>query len=626
MEKLQEVVFSKWEKIEEQEILQNLNLLKNEIEEWQEDKNNESILQELETAIVPTSPSPQNEEQEPKEEKMTLKKFFEWIFKIIKTIFTWVKKLFSFIFWFDEKQENKQEPKKEIEPPKKEETEKQANTEDIKEESKQEIFEQVKNLLLKQWIKIDWKEERIKRIILEKIQESTIKQTLIDEWKANYFELLVWAYETVVFTPSLILDLWQNDIIEIENIAISIAQNASDKIAIGFQSLTGQDIIPSLSWNMEFDEFNEQIWNIEFDKRILLLKIFYSQLWVLAGLAGWLASKSSLALIKIFESQTSSKNPFHFSNSPIANIQNTLEVIKPWESKKLASLVSALALTQKNYWLLEELKISKDKQAILEQIQKNKSDILRIKKSLSPFSLKNIWSVLSPSKNITRDLINQIYTISQTHEKLALSLVNKTFWKKYFEIKKLIDEWKIRNIQWKSVMYLNDTSDIKTLWNALKNLTPKIIWEFFGFLPMAVLGSALYTETQKQEWQRDLKKIFLSTLPFIWWIMLIKEGSMNIGKDWVTFAHTATAGIGGGLLLLDSYLLFRDWKKFWFFKGSFHSAFRVYIDSAKAIKWGSLRTWNFGRLLKSAIHKIPKKWRLGAVGLVAGLLSYLFFQ
>ena len=502
------------------------------------------------------------------------------------------------------------------------------------------LFTFFKKKFEKSWVTLDDNSETKLKWIIKKEFQNTTANKLIDRTKNNWWEVhfnwLEWIESVIsiwTLIPNIILEAYKEDIIKVENLAIWIVESWKDILSIWLKSLDGQDIIPDLVWKMSWNDFDEKLSNINPQKKILLERAFYAELWLVSSVlwAIWFYWASSLvSLIEWGKNKISWKS---FSTPPVERLKNTLNIISDWKWVWLKEIQVALKDTQKSYEIVDKLKKwnldELTKQKYIKQLTKISWNFSETNTWLfSPKNLSKITKNLNPlqSFHFTRS-IEQLQQITKTNEQLWIALVRWTFTKEVLKAKQFIESFKIRYINWHIILNITDWLKWKEFVKAMSTLSPEIVQWLFKVAPILIVWDTIWESTKEQEW--EWYKTLLMLNWFMWWIHLFKDTEVSYTEEWLQIKNPESFAWWIALIWMETIFFWKDTLRYtskWQYlraipMATFNSAIRLPLDAIRWIWWASVRWYESFKVAKSFLSKIPKNWKIWLWALL--LLSWV---
>ncbi len=494
-----------------------------------------------------------------------------------------------------------------------------------------ELYNQLKESLWKSWIIInEWssKENKLNEIIDKKVSKSTLK-SFIDKGEWSFADVATIWIESLIFIPAIIWELWRGDVIDTSNLFIWFAKEWWDKLKIGLKWMTWNDIIPDLLWKITFGQLEDKIWNLDNEKRIVLLRAFYAELWLVWAVLWNISYYASSSLVTLAETGSQIKNSWikwniwktisSLNKPPVAQLQSLLDKLSPWESDWLKNLNKSLELTKDSFQELDDLKNAPKhlRQKHLDNLDKISNKINKIKLASERW-IKGEWlnNLKSFSKHPMKyhyftTTLENIDDIAKSNSKLWASIVNWTFGKTLNQIRQINSSFNLRYIEWHTVLHISDKFKAKELFKALWKLSPEIIKSLFWRLPVILLSVNVYDEVINWDW--NLLHSIMATNWFVWWWALLKESSVNIKNGDFSIKDWAVGGLWAFVIWSELFLVWKDISKYagqwafkltwWIVRALFISATRIPYEAIKLWGWWIARS---AELIKIA-SKLPKK-------------------
>jgi hypothetical protein len=502
------------------------------------------------------------------------------------------------------------------------------------------LFTFFKKKFEKSWVTFDYNSETKLKWIIKREFQNTTANKLIDRTRNNWWEVhfnwLEWIESVIsiwTLIPNIILEAYKEDIIKAENLAIWIVESWKDTLSIWLKALDGQDIIPDLVWRMSWDDFDDKLLNIEPQKKILLERAFYAELWLVTSVLWTIWFYWTSSLVSIIEWGKNKISWKSFSTPPVERLKNTLNIISDWKWVWLTEIETALKDTQRSYeivnklkkWNLDEL----TKQKYIDELKKISWNFSETNTWLfSPKNLSKITKNLNPlqSFHFTRS-IEQLQQITKTNEQLWIAIMKWTFTKEALKAKQFIESFKMRYINWRAILNITDWLKWKEFVKAMWTLSPEIVQWLFKVAPILIVWNTIWESTKEQEWEWYETLIILNW--FMWWIHLFKETEINYTEEWLQIKNPESFAWWIALIWMETVFFWKDTLHYiskWQYlraipMAAFNSAVRLPLDAIKWIWWASVRWYESLKVAKSFLSKTPKKWKIWLWALL--LLSWV---
>lgn len=505
---------------------------------------------------------------------------------------------------------------------------------DVIAKSKEKIYLQLKEVLSKSWVIInEWteKEKTLKDIISRKISESRLK-TFIDKWEWSFLDIwLIWI-ESALFIPEIIWELWQEDIIDISNLAIWVAERWWDRISLWLQALSWIDIAPQLAWEISFSAFEKMIDGLDQKKKILLLRSFYTELWLIWSILGYVWYSATSAWINIFEKMYTAWKIEAWSlksmlsklnDAPVDKLWRLLEKLEWTNWNWIKEIRDSIKITLESYELTAKINNpnidAASKKEIAKKIQALESEFKQIV-SNSKFLSEWITSkaIKWPIKFwVLKETFEGLWGILKTNSELALDISSWNKLARLRQINTYINTFKLRSISWNVVMHLSEWQSLKNLLTATKDLAPSTIKFLFWRVPMILIGTSLFNEAAKEitDWSWNLYTTILALNWILWWLMLFDEARVSILNWEFNIKEAWKWMLWLTVIWIESWLIVKDTIKYWpknritaLPKAIWKSIFRIPYELYDTWKWWIKKWGEIAKLWREILKRISKKW------------------
>ena len=200
------------------------------------------------------------------------------------------------------------------------------------------LFTFFKSKFERSWVTFNPENEwKLKWIIRKEFETTTINK-LVERTKENWWEVhfdwlewiesILWVW---VLIPNIIFEAYKENIIKAENLAIWVVESWKDTISIWLKALDWQDIIPDLIWRMNWNNFDEKLLNVTPEKKLLLERAFYAELWIVSSVLGTIWFYWTSSLISLIESWANKIEWKWFKTPNINRLEKTLNIIWEWK-------------------------------------------------------------------------------------------------------------------------------------------------------------------------------------------------------------------------------------------------------------------------------------------------------
>ncbi|MDD3793324.1 MAG: hypothetical protein PHI37_00735 [Candidatus Gracilibacteria bacterium] len=481
---------------------------------------------------------------------------------------------------------------------------------------------------------------KFEKILNEEISENRLIE-LIKKGEGTVLDTAIGAWELATLLPRILFKCYKEDLIEAKNLAISVGEYGTDKIKIGLKALSGEDIIPDISGLISWDEMDNQIENLSPEKKLLLQRVFYSELGLVAGVLGIGTFALSSGIVSVFEmgdkikgGVNPLKEPGKLFTSPAQRLQNTLNKLNPGSGVWMNDMMKAMKSTEESYRLLDELKqtsTAAEKTRITNRLGQIEQElkILSAKSNIdSPDLYKKGFN--SPlQSHYYRNNIKDLEQIVSTNNKLGIAKINGNLGKYVLEAKHIIESFKIKYIGASAVLRVGNEVEAKELIKAFGKLTPEILRGLLGKVPIILTSGALISTFNENKEKSSLWEAFLSTQGFTGGFMLLDEAKINI-NDGLKVENIGAASAGVLVLGTETFLVGKDLIRLLpkhgivggIGRAAFNSAFRIPVEMIKLGGWTIARGNDILKVAGSLLKNSPKKGQIG-IGLTlvgAGLL------
>lgn len=493
------------------------------------------------------------------------------------------------------------------------------------------LFVFFKSKFEKSWITFNPENEWKLKWIIKKEVENTSANQIIERTKANWwnvhFDWLEWIESTIwiwILIPNIIFESYKEWIIETKNLAIWLIESWTNTISIWLKALDWQDIIPDLIWRMSWDDFDEKLYEVSPEKKLLLERAFYSELWLVSSVLWtiWFYWTSSLvSLVEWWNNKIIWNN---FTTPPIDKLEKTLNILWEWKWAYLWEVKEVLKDTQRSYEIVKKLENWNLDNATKELLKKELSEISWKFEwkwtwilDLNKEKLTKIYKNLNPIQTYYFDKsINELKQITKTNERLWIAIIEWNFSKKVREAKQFIDSCKIRYINWQAVLNISEWLNPKDFSKAMLSLSPEIVQWLFKVAPILIVWETLWNSTKEQKWEWYETLYMLNWL--VWWMQLFKDTEIDYTEEWLKIKNPESFAWWIALVWMETFFITKEFLKYiskWQILRALtmpiiNSFVRLPLDAVKWIWWASVRWYETLKIAKSFLEKSPKKWKI----------------
>ncbi|MDD2908059.1 MAG: hypothetical protein PHH98_05460 [Candidatus Gracilibacteria bacterium] len=504
--------------------------------------------------------------------------------------------------------------------------------------SRKAVLEKLKPYIENSGVKLEGdKLKKFEAILSEEISQNKLIE-LIKDGKGSVLDLTLGAIDTGLLIPKVIFRCYEEDIIEAKNLVISAGEYGTDKIKIGLKSLSGGDIIPDIAGIISWDDLDKTIENMSPSKKLLLERVFYSELGLVAGVLGAGGFALASGITSIFEVGEKArlgninifKEPQKLLTGPAERLRTTLEKLKPGNGVWMDDMITAMKKTEESYKLLDQLKLATteaEKAKIYGSLGKIEQEVklLSGKVSIDNTQLYKSGAKSPLQSHYYRNSIKDLEQIVSTNNKLAQLKINGSLSKYAYELKHIVESYKVRYIGANAVLRIGSEAEGKELVKALGKLTPEIIKGFFGRVPIILTSAAMISTFSENKDKSSLKEAFLSTWGFTGGLMLLDEAKIDI-NDGFKAENIGAAGAGVLVLGTETILIGKDLLKLipkhgWVEgvgRTALNSAFRIPVEMIKLGGWTIARGNDILKVAGSLLKNSPKKRKIGIGLALAG--------
>ena len=501
----------------------------------------------------------------------------------------------------------------------------------LSENINKKLFIFFKSKFEKSWVTFNPKNEWKLKGIIKKEFENTTLNMLVERTKENWWEVhfdwlewiqgVIWIWTLI---PNVILEAYKEDIIKAENLAIWIVESWKNTLSVWLKALDWQNIIPDLMWRMNWDDFDEKIWNIAPWKKLLLERAFYAELWLVTSVLWTIWFYGTSSLVSIIEWTNNKIIWKTFSTPPTNRLEKTLNIIWEWKWVWLKEIQWALKDTHRSYEIVKQLeqwglsnsiknKLEKELWEISSNFTKSntglytKANLAKVTKNLNPLQ----------TFHFTKS-IEQLQQITKTNEQLWIAIVKWTFTKETLKVKQFLESFKVRYINWRAVLNITDWLKWKEFAKAMWSLAPEMIKGLFRIAPILIVWSTIWESSKEQEWEWYETLMMLNG--FVWWMQLFKDTEVSYTEEWLKIKNPESFAWWIALVWMETVFLVKEtiqyskWKiinipaAFW--RAAINSLVRLPLDAIKWVWWAWARWYEALKIAKSYLKKAPKKWKI----------------
>jgi len=507
---------------------------------------------------------------------------------------------------------------------------------EILDKSKKEITKKLKKYLEKQYhVTIDEsKKEAFRNLVENDLLNNTKAKEVLANWRLYLLSDTISLFnEKIIGFSAFVWGCFNKWIIWIDNILIEAASTSWNMIKIWLKSLSWNDVYWSFAESLWWEDFQDKLKEMPSEKKVILLKLFYAKWQLVSQLLWWIWWAITSWIVSWVEKATWWKNVssvFKNTESAIWKLWETLEILKPWESKWLIEMWWALSDSEKSYKILQEIE-----KAWWNATPKQKLELERIKNKLSwlvdnykLWSNKFIeWLKWNPIKlYYFKKHIKQLSNFANINYNIWI----KTSWGlKLSRQKDILRKYRwvfeLREISANTVMHISDNAKWKEMLKAMWRMSPEIVRWLFAWLPILAVWTTLYSEMISSKWKWEWWEVFkmLSWLPG--GLMIMDEAFVDWKwwdfkvENWDKFiAWSAIVSIEWLIVWKETIKYYKSMnlaRAFW--KAIFNSTIRLPMDAIKFwwFIWKTSMEW-----IKTAIAiaktwekiwwRIPSYWRL----------------
>ena len=467
-------------------------------------------------------------------------------------------------------------------------------------------------------------ESKLKNIIKDEFNWTTIKKLINrakESWWEIHFDWLEWidaVFWLWFLVPNIIFKAFEEDILKVGNLAIWLVESGKDTLSIWLKALGWQNIIPDLVWRMNWDDFDKKISDLWPEKKLLLERAFYAELWIVSSVLGTIWFYWTSWIVSLIEWWSNVLNWKWVSTPPIARLEKTLNTIWNWKWTWLKWIEGALVDTKESYNLVQKLNNSNLDEITKQKYLKKLSDISwnftdRKVGFLNPKNLAKITKNLNPLQtfHFTKS-VEQLQKIAKTNEKLWIAITKWTFNKEILKAKQFIDTFKIRYINWRAVLNVADWLEGKQFAKAIWSLAPEIVRWLFKVAPILIVWGTIWDTIKEQKWEWYDSLLMLNGIA--WWVQLFKNTEVSYTEEGLSIKNPESFAWWIALVWMEVVLIWKDIAKYGFIKGvpmaAFNSFVRLPLDAIKWVWWASVRWYEILKTARAFLWKAPKGWKI----------------
>jgi hypothetical protein len=410
------------------------------------------------------------------------------------------------------------------------------------------------------------------------------------------------------------------------------------------------DIFPDLLWKMPFSTLLDKVSWLDETKKMLLLRSFYSELWLVWNVLGQVSRLWASWLIASFEKWSIIAGNLKswealfkwFTTEPVEQLKKILETISHWEWKWLEKIQEALNEAKRSYEIIEKMKAlpkgDPKLNALLDELWRIEAKIAGIKWEFwfDGVSPKKGW--IKWIKGAFRNPIQYSYMTNTLKEISSIVKGNSELWVaikngKYLALTERFnyfkEQFRLRQIWWNTVFHIANVNEAKSLSLALKDLTPWIARTLFWRLPIILIWKTMFDEAVNWKWSW-LQSLYVIN-GFAGWRMLINEAYVSI-EDWkIDLKNAWVWALWAFVIWTEIWLFGKDLVKYWARWRYVRALLMALWNSVVRIPFAAIETgaWWIAKLnwVVRLISKMPKKWKIWLLAaLVAWVLVYTGFS
>lgn len=491
------------------------------------------------------------------------------------------------------------------------------------------LFTFFKSKFEKSWVKFNPENEWKLKSIIKNEFENTTANKLIERTKENWWEVhfngLEWVQSVLwvwVLIPNIIFEAYKENIIKAENLVIWVVESWKDTISIWLKALDWKNIIPDLVWRMNWNDFDSKLSNVSPEKKLLLERAFYAELWLVSSVLWTIWFYWTSSLVSLIEWGNNKIAWESFSSTPIKRLEKTLNIIWKWKWAWLEKIEDALEDTKKSYKIVEKLKNPNLDKITKEKLNKELSEISwRFSNRAWSFYNKETLSVITKNLNPIQTFhfnqsIEQLKQITKTNQNLWIAILNWTFTKEIYKTKQFIESFKLRYINWHAVLNITDWLKAKEFTKAMWSLAPEMVKWLFKVTPILVVWWTIWDSVKNKNWSIWETLYMLNW--FTWWVQLFKNTEINYTEKWLNIKNPENFAWWMALIWMETVFFWKDF--LWYFSkwqylraipmSAFNSFVRLPLDAVKWIWWAWVRWYEVLKIAKSFLEKSPKKWKI----------------
>ncbi len=492
-------------------------------------------------------------------------------------------------------------------------------------------------------INMQWdNKNKFEQILKREINDNDIFE-LIKNWKGSTLDVLFWSIGLATMYPSILLECYKEDLLKVWDLVITAWEYWSDKIQIWLKAMTWDNIIWDIVWTMQWGSFDWVLEKLSPEKKLLLYRSFYAELWIVAwvmwawafALSSWIISTLEMwEKVKLWVNPL--KEPSKLLTKPADRLSKTLEILNPGEWAWIDEIKDTMKLAEESYRKLDEMKTATPewKKKLAEEIrdiQWKISTTYSEKWSLTnPKSYK--WLSNTPLKSYyARNILKDLENIAITNSKLATSVETWNISKLAHKSKQIIDSFKVRYIWANAVLRVSDNNDAKTLARAMWTLSPEILRWLLWKVPVIMMAGSMIDMYNESKENSSIWDLILSTNGIFGWLMLLEEwkinleGGLKVENMWSASLWLLVMGTEVTLITKDILKwIYKDglikWWAKWLWIGLINSAFRVPVEMINFWRWWIARWAEIYKIASAVMRKSPKKWLWIAIAGMAWLV------
>lgn len=491
------------------------------------------------------------------------------------------------------------------------------------------LFNFFKSKFEKSWVTFNEENEWKLKSIIKKEFETTTFNELVERTKENWWEVhfdwLEWVESILwvwVLIPNIIFEAYKEDIIKAENLAIWVVESWKDTISIWLKALDWKDIIPDLIWRMNWDDFDEKLLNVTPEKKLLLERAFYAELWLVSSVLGTIWFYWTSSLVSLIEWWANKLEWKWFKTPNVNRLEKTLNIIWEWKWAWLKEIEEAINESKKSYEIVEKLKNPNIDKVTKETLRKELSEISwKFENKAWSFYSKETLSKITKNMNPLQTFhykksLEQLQQIAKTNQQLWIAIIEWSFTKKALEVKQFIESFKLRYINWHAVLNITDWLKAKEFTKAMWSLAPEMIRWLFRVAPILIVWWTIWDSTKQQDW--EWYKTLLMLNGFTWWIQLFKDTEVSYTEEWLKITNPESFAWWMALVWMETFFFWKEFLQYvskWQYiralpMATFNSFVRLPLDAVKWIWWASVRSYEALKIARSFLEKSPKKWKI----------------